>query len=171
MFDSLFGFGSNLQPQVDQLFQLHASWRYATIAFLNGDIKSQDGLGDQVQTYSMELYSLINKTRIIDEYDYWGLDGDGSHRKEKVNKSTTNTSDAIFALINNNKEKFDKLVEEGPTPDQLELHNKQKIRSQESRDRFLERVRSCDPHVFNTGFMEYNSCRNCGLKKDRSNVE
>jgi hypothetical protein len=176
MFDSIFGSmfgGPDQSPQTNsqltQLYQLHATFRFATKEFLDGDIASNDGQGTQIQNRSMELYVLIQKTYIIDEYDYWGIDGKNKEAsKKKVNSSTSNTMDACFALINNNKEEFDRLVKEGPTPDELGFHEKTKQRYLNARKEHLMKVASCE-HYFGSELYPRNTCGKCGIKKEDVN--
>ena len=174
MFDSFFGglFGSSQTTQsngqITQLYRLHATFRFATKEFLDGDVRSDDGLGSQIQDRSMELYNLIGKTYLVDEYDYWGIDGDQKGRKEKVNKPTSNTLDACFALINDKKDGFDKLVKEGPTPRELALHEKNKQRYQDVHKKHLEKVANCE-HYFGGGFYQRDTCGKCRIKKEDVN--
>ena len=175
MFGSLFGPSQSSQPnsQISQLYRLHATFRFAMKTFLDEDIKSSDGLGSQIQAYSMELYNLIEKTCIVDEYEHWGYDGRGAgdSTKRKINATTSNTMDAVFALINDKKSEFDRLVKEGPTPKELKLHQEMKQRHQDYRTKYLEKqekIANCD-HDFlglNTGFfMTKGSCTKCGVKE------
>lgn len=180
MFESIFGsfFGSGQSSasnnQITQLYMLHATFRFATAEFLDGDVKSNDALGTQIQNRSMELYDLIRKTYIIDEYNYWGVDGKGRIAiPKKVDSATSNTIDACFALVNYKKEEFDRLVNEGPTPGELETHEKLKQRNQDDHHKHLKVIASCT-HFFGGGFYQRHDCSKCGIKKedyDKSNTE
>lgn len=175
MFESIFGsmFGSGQSAvssqQITQLYAFHATFRYATVEFLDGDVKSDDALGTQIQTRSIELYNLIRRTYIIDEYDYWGVDGKNREAaKKKVDSPTSNTLDACFALINNKKEEFDRLVKEGPTPRELAVHEKNKQRNIDDRNKHLKVVANCE-HFFGGGFYQRTDCSKCGIKKEDVN--
>lgn len=180
MFDSIFGsmFGSSQSTQsngqIIQLYKLHATFRFATSELLDGEIKGEDGLGTQIQKRSMELYNLMDKTHIIDEYDYWGSDGRGAGdaTRRKVNDPTSNTMDAVFALINDKKDEFDRLVKEGPTPAELKSHQEMKQRHQDYRTKYLEKqeqIANCDHNFEGTrsaGFFQVKgTCTKCGVKE------
>jgi hypothetical protein len=162
-------FGNSQSPQTSgqltQLFQLHATFRFATVEFLDKYLDS-GGLGSQIQNRSMELYGLIQKTYIVDEYDYWGVDGNYTKpRKEKANSPTSNTMEACFALINSRKEEFDRLVKEGPTPKELDSHKETRQRWQDARKNHLEKVANCE-HFFGGKLYPRNTCGKCKIKKE-----
>ena len=80
--------------------------------------------------------------------------------------------DAVFALINDKKDEFDRLIKEGPAPAELKSHQETKQRHQDYRTKYLEKqeqIANCD-HDFegtrSAGFFQVKgTCTKCGVKE------
>lgn len=168
MFDSIFGptQSERSERSIVQLYSMAATFQAALLEELQ---KSGAMTPEQTANILVRrnfLSGCINKTRLVDEWEDYGPEGKGDYkgekRKEKVDKSTENTLDAIFALLNNDMDGFEKLVHEGPTPEMVEQHQKRKKDHQQAREKLLETQANCDHEK--GGFFQTSTCHKCGKR-------
>jgi hypothetical protein len=171
--DGLFGSAqsSKSSVEINQLFEIVASFQVALLSKL----KEKDLLSDEdaraILHERNELMSDIRKTYLIDEWDHYGAFGDRDEPERRSTQQVTgNTWDAIFALLNNQMDTFCSLIEEGPSKEIVEQHEKDKQHYADVRKKHLDKQKACE-HVFKASWPNKSSsdkCIKCLKKHDSS---
>ena len=177
---NIFGdiFGGSTKPLRDneqlirQLFQFHASLVGSvreTLKEVSPEVAA--GFDDKY----IRLYRDIEKTHVKGSYEIYQLLGD-ELVEIKIDRPTENTWKAVFALINNKQEEFERLLEEGPSADEVKTFEEEKqkaaTRNREQEERKVklearrEKQKTCE-HEFSenssTGFfrLKDSKCTKC----------
>ena len=174
IFDSFFGTGQSTQSKasIKQLYELNASFQAALLEELqNSEILSEDQV-DKILKRRNNLIGELKKTRLEDEWEDYGYSGkDEKPTKQKVSEDTKNTWDAIFALINNQWDRFKDLIKEGPSTEDVKKHEAYKADRLKKRQDYLdhqakkrEKQANCT-HKWGSGFFSPGICTLCGLER------
>ena len=174
MFGDIFDiFGSSTNDNerlIRQLFQFHAS----LVGSVRETLKEvSPEVAARFDDKYIQLYRDIEKTHIKGSYEVYQLLGD-ELVEIKTNRPTENTWKAVFALINNKKEEFERLLEEGPSADEVKTFEEEKqkaaIHNREHEGKKVklkarrEKQKICE-HEFspNRGFYKNSKCTKCDL--------
>lgn len=128
LFGGLFGLGSSTKPVRDneqlirQLFRFHAS----LVGSVRETLKEvSPEVATEFDNKYMQLYRDIEKTHVRGSYEVYQILGD-ELVEIKRDSPTENTWKAVFALINNKQEEFERLLEEGPSADEVKTFEEEK---------------------------------------------